>query len=1127
MVYSAGANMSNGKRDFMKSLLLLVALVFTLSMPQCRAVQAPAEAATGDTITISRGTLTIPTYEHVGRYMQPPLFSDSTLAGLYPFTTYKRAFKKGSPIPQKYAAIYVENEYLKLTYIPELGGRFFALYDKLHHREVFYRNDVIKPTQFNPRFSWPQSGIELTGPYDAHTLTLHNEPYWSHTIIKNPDGSVSVMLGEVDPIYHMDVTYTATLVPGVAALKISTFCYNPNDGQKPQMFWSNAAFRVTPKLRFIYPMTKTVGHTTGVVSPWPVYNGVDLSWAHNNMHMLGVFGIDSYDNYGGSYEFDHDYGVFRYADRRDVQGMKMWTFGFGPGSSDVEHSYTDKAGPYFEAQSGRMVWDGHYEWVDPHKMEQWHEWWIPVANIGGLTTLAPDVALNLEVTPGAEGKDSSIHVALSPVRTNRNAKLMVQAKSGVLLDTTVNLVPGTPVEKTVSDIHSGKAGLEDMQLRITTADGKVLMDYRRPDANPGGNITPFAKGLEEAPIPPEKMTAEQLVLAAEFKQKDLNAADAVKLAKMALKIDPGYSSAHRLLGMLAFDAGQFQQAAEEFQQAVNRDPYDSQSWYYLSICQLRDGQQKVAERNLYYIWPGSSYYGAREYQLGRLAFLRQDNGAAVQHLLGAINSNGDDLNARLLLAMTYRDQGKKDAALEQLARVSKTNPTNRVALAERYLLTGDAEAKNQLLNFMGEQSEDAMQVSIFYSSLARWKDAVAVLKMVEPPNNKDPWGTPPVYYYTLAYDQKQAADLIAAAESRKKARAAAGTVERFPYRRQTVEPLEDAVKNDPSDTVARFNLACLLYFRGNKKEAIEQWAAINQADPSDFGARRALGLAYEEDGQLDQAIPQLQKAVDLKPDNLDTVDDLADLYARTGKFDEQLTLLQKAVARTPDNDHLVEGVLNADLIQGKFQAAQEIVDHHTFLPVHRTYALRDEYREMKYGMGAQAFNKGDYAQALKYFQTALKPPASLGMDDFELQSTPRIHYYIGRTLDAMGRHQEAKQAYEESIRGADQLTGGGSDSWSPDNFFIVFSLDRLGRKQQAAEMVKEFQTVAGSRAESEDPQRSSRAHYLDGLIAEYEGHPEEAKKQMAQAVEIEPDYIGPRYELRGNAIDPVDEMSRR
>lgn len=1103
----------------MKPLLSLLVLLLTLWTPSGRAAHVSADASKA--VTVSEGSLTIPTYEHVGRYMQPPLFSDSTLAGLYPFTTYKRAFKKGDPQPQNYPAIFVENEYLKLTYIPELGGRFFSLYDKLHHREVFYRNDVIKPTQFNPRFSWPQSGIELTGPYDAHTLTLHSEPYWSHTILRHKDGSVSVMLGEVDPIYHMNVTYTATIVPGVAALKISTFCYNGNDGQKPQMFWSNAAFRVTPKLRFLYPMTATVGHTTGVVSPWPIYNGVDLSWAHNNMHMLGVFGIDSYDNYGGSYEFDHNYGVFRYADRRKVQGMKMWTFGFGPGSSDVEHSYTDKAGPYFEAQSGRMVWDGHYEWVDPHKVEQWHEWWIPVAGIDGLTTMSKDVALNLEVNADPAGKSSSIHVALSPVRTIHGAKLMVKARNGVLLDTTVNLVPGTPALKAAENIQADKNGLEDMEVTITDPDGKVLLDYHRPDTNPGGHITPFAKRLEEAPIPPEKMTAEQLVLAARFKQKDLNATDAAKLANMALKIDPGYSSAHQLLGMLAFDQGHFQQAAAEFHKAVNRDPYASQSWYYLSICQIRLDDRKDAERNLYYIWPRSSYYGPREYQLGRLAFLRHDNQTAERHLLGAINSNGDDLNAHLLLAMIYRHENRKNEALAQLEKVSAVDPADRLAEAEKFFLTGDAAAENELRSRMGEQSEDAIQVSIFYSSLARWKEAVAILKLVEPPHNKDPWGTPPVYYYTLAYDQKQSGDLIAAAANLKKAQAAAGIVERFPYRRQSVAPLEDAVKQDPNDTVARFNLACLLYFRGHHRQAIQQWQAVNQIDPASFGSRRALGLAYEEEGQLDQAISQLEKAVELKPDHIDTLDDLADVYARTGKFNEQLALLQKAVAHNPDNDHLVEGVLNADLIQGKFQAAQNIVGHHTFLPVHRTYQLRDEYRELEYGMGAQAFNKGKFQQALGFFQAALKPPPSLGMDDFELQSTPRIHYYIGRTLDALGRKQEAKPAYQESIRGVDQLTGGGSDSWSPENFFMVFSLGRLGRQQEAAALVKQFQTVADSRLESSDPSYSACAHYLSGLIDIYRGQSEEAKRQMKQAVQIEPDDIGPRYELRGDVIDPA------
>ncbi len=1112
----------------MKSLLLLIALVLTLGMPSSYAVEASREAPLPAPIKISEGDITIPTYQSVGRYLQPALFSDSTLAGLYPFTTYNQAFKKGSPLPEKYHAVFVENKYLKLTYIPELGGRFFSLYDKLHHREVFYRNDVIKPAHYNARDNFPLSGIELTGPYDAHALGLHGEPYWSHTVIRHKDGSVSLMLGEKDPIYHMNVTFTATLYPDVAAMKTSVFCYNGNDGQKPQMFWTSASLHSTPRTRFIYPMSETVGHTTGVVSPWPMYNGVDLSWDRNNKDMLGVFGIDTYDNFGGVYKFDQDYGLFRYADRRVVQGMKLWTFGYSNLATVLEHAYTDHAGPYIEVQSGRMVWDGYYEYVDPHKIESWHEWWIPVAGIGGLTTLSSDVALHLEVQPDPLGKSSSVHVALSPVRPIRDAKLVVKANSGTLLNTAIDMVPGTPIQKTIAGIHSDSTGLPGMEVLITAPDGKVLMDYHRPDSNPGGKqYSPFAKSLGDAPIPLGKMTAEQAVMAAQLNQKEMNIPAATEFAKLALKRDPGYSPAHQLLGMLQFDQGNFEQAAAEFQKAVDRNPYDSQSWYYLAICQLNLNQQKQAERNLYYIWPGSSYYGPREYQLGRLAFLRHDDLDAIQHLEGANNSNGEDLNPHLLLAVTYRDQGKKEAALQQLAKVSSVDPMDRVALAERFFLTGDSAAEDQLRNFMGEQSEDAIQVSIFYSSLARWKEAAAVLKMVEPPHNKDPWGTSPVYYYTLAYALKQSGDLNGATENRKKAQAAAGIVERFPYRRETVAPLEDAVKDNPNDTVARFNLACLLYYRDQKTKAIEQWQAINQINPSEFSTRRALGLAYAAEAQPDQAIPQLRRAVELRPGNMDTLDDLANVYARAGKLDEQLALLQNAYAHDPKNDTLAEGLLNACLIQGKFQAAQDIIDHHTFSPTHRTYTVRDEYRELEYGMGAKAFNSRNYEEALQHFQAALKPPVNLGVDNFELQSVPRADYYIGRTLEALGRKQEATRAYERSISGVEKLTGGGSESWSPDNFFMVLSLERLGRHQQAADLVKQFQTVAASRLQSGKPSYSARAHYLQGLIDRYEGNAEQARKSMMEAAESQPDYIGPQYELRGDAIDPIGNPSSR
>jgi tetratricopeptide (TPR) repeat protein len=1105
----------------MKSKLLLLAMVLLLGTPATYAASSSAKTSKSDVVTVSEGVLTIPTYQSPGRYLQPPLFPHSTLSGLYPFTTYEMPFKEGGPVPEKYPAVFVENEYLKLTYIPELGGRFFSLYDKLHHRQVFYRNDVIKPAHYNDRVNFPLSGIELTGPYDSHSLTTHSEPYWSHTIVKHKDGSVTVVLGELDPIYHMNVTFSATLYPGVAALKTDVFCYNGTDGQKPQMFWTSASLQSTPKTRFLYPMTETVGHTTGVVSPWPIYNGEDLSWDRNNKNMLGVFGIDSYDNYGGVYKFDEDYGMFRYADRRVVQGMKLWTFGYGKTATALEHAYTDTAGPYIEAQSGRYVWDGHYEWVYPHTVERWHEWWIPVAGINGLTTLTQDVALNLEVHPDPAGTNSSVDVALSPVRPIHNAKLIVTAKTGELLNASIDLIPGTAVKKTIFRIHADAAGLEDMHVSIIGPDGSVLMDYHRPDSAPGGDVTPFAKDLQNAPIPLEKMTAEQLLLAAIFKQKELNMAEATNLAKLALQRDPGYSEAHQLLGILEFNQDHFQQAATEFQQAVDRNPYADESWYYLATSELQLGQQKQAERNFYFIWPNSSYYGAREYQLGRMYFLQHEDAAAAQHLAGAVNSNGQDINAHLLLALAERDRGNRDAALEQLATVEEIDPADRIVQAERYFLSADAAARERLIALMDAQSESAIEVSIFYSSLARWKEAAAVLQMVEPPHNKDPWGTPPVYYYTLAYDMKRSGDPQATAQYRKKAQTASAIVERFPYRAETEAPLADAVKQDPNDTVARFNLACLLYYRGRHAEAMEQWQAINQINPSDFSTRRALGLAYQEQGQLDKAIPQLQKAVEISPENANAMNDLSNLYARNGKFEQQVALLQQAIAKAPNDDDLYEGLLDAYLLEGKFQAAQDIIDHHTFGPRHRTYRLRDEYRELEYGKGSEAFNKGDYEQALALFQAALNPPANLGMDTFELQSTPRIYYYIGRTLDALGRKQEAKQAYQESIRGVDQLAGGGSDSWNPENFFMVLSLAQLGRQQQAAELLKQFRVFAEFRLDSPYRDRVARARYLLGLIDQYQGDSVQAHKQIQQSAQIEPDYIAPTFELRGDTIDPA------
>lgn len=1061
-------------------------------------------------VRVSEGALTIPTYEHSGRETQPPLFGNSTVTGLYPFPTYILPFKSETPEPKTYRAVFLENEYLKLTYLPELGGRFFSLYDKLRAKEVFYRNDVIKPTPFNPRLDWPQSGIELTGPHDVHMLTLRGEPFWSHVVVSHPDGSISLVLGEYDPIYHMEVNFTATLHPGIEALEIGVFCYNRTDGRMPQMFWTNASLLATEKTRFLYPMTRTIGHTTAEVSDWPVYNGVDYSWDRNNKHMLGVFGIDIYDNFAGAYQFDRDYGVFRFADRRQVQGMKMWTWGYGEGSRNIEQSYTDQAGPYVEVQSGRHVWDGHYEWVEPHKAESWSEWWIPVSGLRGLTTMTRDIALNLTA------QDSTLNLVLEATRALPGAKLIVASGGAELLRTSLDLEPGRPVTKSI------RTNAAELTVLVTDAAGRALMNYRS-GGNPGRKeYTPFTRPLENPPKRPDQMSAEELTMAAEYQYKELNAAAAADLLQQAFIRDPGYSRAHLLLAIHAFNAGRFPEAAAQAKKAVERDPYLDEGWYYLAMAQLALGDDAGAERNLYYIWPASAYFGVREYQLGRLALLRKDFDQANRHLERAVTANGWDLNARVVLAMARRDQGDKAAATKQLAEILAVDPADRQALAERFFLTGDATTKWELLRLMGGQSQEAIDVSMLYRNLHRWREAAAILQMVEE-NNHDPWGTAPEYFYALSYCLRQAGDRAAADSYLQKARTARDNIDRFPYRAESEAPLAEAVKLDPHDATARFYLACLLYYRQRPAEAIEHWKAAVGADPSDFRSRRALGLAYAEQGQVELGLAQLERAVELNPAHIRTLNDLSALYARTGKFDAQLALLNKALECSPGDDDLATGLLTANLIRGDYQAAEKLIETHRFAPRHRTYNLRDQYRYLRYGMGSVAFRKGAYEEALRLFQSALKPPVSLGVDDFQFQSAPRVEFYIGRTLEALGWKADAAAAYQTSVRGVESLSGD-RDSWNSENFYMVLSLEKMGRAAEAASLLKHFEDFALTEIDDKSAQHRSEARYLLALVKKHAGETEEARKLMSDALAAEPDLLGPRYELRGDVPDAFAEV---
>ncbi|MBW7996121.1 MAG: DUF5107 domain-containing protein [Candidatus Glassbacteria bacterium] len=1096
----------------------LIVRMFFLSL-----FSAATAAASPSQVDVYEGTVELPVYEFSGRELQPPLFEHSTVEGTYPYPQFLRPYRPGGPEKRSFRAVFVENEYLKMTVVPELGGRIYSLYDKVNGREVFYKNDVLKWSGANPRRAWLVGNIEITGPYDHHTLTINGEPFWFDRVIRHPDGGASVVLSSIDPFFRMKVNFVARLTPGLAAMEIGVFCYNPHDGRRPYMFWINAGVTVDRDTRFVYPMTRTIGHTTAEVAGWPYYNGVDFSWFKNNRHMLGVFGIDIYDNFLGAYDYGDDYGTFRWADRRVVQGMKTWTWGAGERAGHVAANYTDNAGPYIEIQSGRNVWDGHYEWLRPHTWEGWREWWFPVAGIGGMTTTTVDLSLNLQVEPDPGGRNSEVKIGLCVRREIPSARISVTAARGEILSVTADLSPARPFGKTVNNLRADSAGLSRMQVTVTDAAGDTVFSWNRPDLSPGGrDYTIFTEQLERPTRNPGEMTLEELVLDAETKIKEMHTQSAVSQLRRALETDPGYTRAHLNLGLVHYERGRPDSALAHLRQVLDRDPYNDEASYYTALSLFEQGDTARAERYLYYIARPDKYYSQREYLLGRLAWHRGEFETAAGHLRESVRANGYNLSARNLLAMVFTELGRGGDARRELEAVLEIDPTSRWAVAELSRLAGGDSLEARLAESLGGQAQEALELAAVYRALGLHERAIEVLRMVED-GRREVWGTPPVYYYTLASSCRALGRFSEAGEYFARGRTSGGNLDRFPFRRESLRPLNEAIAHDPSDPVARFQLGCLLYFLERREDAIFQWEQGLRSNPGDFSLQRSLGMAYYENGYgIEPAAEHLERAIELNPDHVRTFTDLGFLYSREGQFDRQLTLLRRALERAPGDDRIIEGLIATNLVAGELAAAESLFTSHKFEQRHRDYSLRDKFRWLQYGFAAREFERGGYDDALEHLRQAQFPPSNLGVDDFQFQSAPRLHYYRGLVLEAAGRDSEAREAFQQSSTGWDQLAVD-RDSWNSRNYYMALSLEKLGETAGSERILASMKVFASSQLEYHRRDHRSDAHYLLALVHKREGNSAEAARLLREAVRIMPDNLGPRFELRRDVPDPLPE----
>jgi hypothetical protein len=422
-------------------------------------------------VQIREGRVSLPTYAYEQALYTPP---DDVLAP-YPRLDFS---KIGSPTMRSYRLIVMENRYLRLSIMPELGGRLYeAVYKPTGHNQL-YRNPVVKPSPFGARGWWlGVGGTEWAAPTEEHGLMEYLP--WDADVQRNTDGGATVIVSATDRLTGMKVIVGVTLGPEESAYTISARMENRTARRQSGQLWANTMLApggtnyIPPRTRFVVPTDQMVVHSTddpalpparGVIG-WPRHEGRDLSDLSTWQGWLGAFALPgpTRGSFAAVYNLDADEGMVKTFDGGKMPGLKIFSFGpnFDP------QLYTDDRSGYVELWGGitPTFWDNAV--FQPNTALGWVERWQPVAGLEGVSIAGGWGTVSVQ--GGA--------VRILPVRRVERATLLVRTAEGQVLRQTFNASPDRPTIVTISSPSSSPSAPPPSvrEIEVLGTDGRSVL----------------------------------------------------------------------------------------------------------------------------------------------------------------------------------------------------------------------------------------------------------------------------------------------------------------------------------------------------------------------------------------------------------------------------------------------------------------------------------------------------------------------------------------------------------------------------------------------------------------------------------------------------------------------------
>jgi tetratricopeptide (TPR) repeat protein len=1113
--------------NYIRFLRLFSVCAFLLAAASLARAQVP--------VSIHEEPLVLPTYE-IGPPDREPMFYagrdyQGAQGAIYPYGLYDNLLDTRSD--KTYQAAFLENKYVKICVLPELGGRIRSATDKTDNYDYVYRQTEIMPALIGMLGAWISGGVEWNIPHH-HRATSYLPV--DHRLIKNADGSSTIWIGEVELRHRMEWAVGITLYPDKSYMKVATTLVNRTPFVHSFLDFTNTGVHANENYQVIFPPDTqyAVYHAKVEFAHWPLSHdtyqgvdytrGVDLSWWKNHPTPVSFFAWNFDGDFFGGYDHGKEAGIICVQDHNVSPGAKFFEWGNGP-EGKLWDKILDSQGDYLELMSGNFS-DNQpdYSWIQPSEAKLAAAYWFPIRGIGGAKNANLNGAVNLEV-----GESGKAKFGFYTTQEFRGAKASLTAGNQMLFEQSIDIAPDTPF------VHEVPlpAGIKENDLKVALLDSenRELLSYhpvsRKPEPMP-----PVVK----PPLPPKEIkTVDELYHAGlRLEQFHSPAFEPYPYYEEALRRDPGNYAVNTALGRLYCARGLWQQAGERLAAALERAtrnytrPKDGEAYYYLGVTLRGEGRNTEAEDALHRASWSQAWTAASYDQLAELDGQKGDWAQALSDLDRSLAYNTLNCRAWDLKAAALRHLGRTEEAKEAANRALAVDPLDLWGLHELALLDPSAQPQT----FLGNAVQAYLELVVDYCDAGLAGDAEQVLKQLvaaSPDENK----VNPLIYYHLGYlaAQAQRAD-EASKYFHLAALMPADYV--FPFRLDEVKVLEAAMHANPADARAPYYLGNLLYDR-QPAAAIKSWEKSAAIDNSFALVHRNLAQAYEQSqNDTAKAIAAMERAVKLDQDDARLRFELDMLY-EAGNVSPQ-----KRLASFESNSALAEKRSDAMtqeakvyLLVGRYDQAIQLLKTHRFHNWEGYGDIHEVYADACLLRGEREFHAGKFQEALKDYEASLEYPENLevGRPYHEVR-LPQVDYLMGLVYDKLGNSAKSRELFQQAMaaqwhgrrRGRPEMLyyGGMAALKLGRNTEATGFFDNLiamGDKALAADTDVDYFAKFGQKRSNR--LRLADAHYLIGLGNLGKGETAKAHNEFQAALKLNVNHLGATAQLASSSSETV------